>query len=395
MKKLICLFLILSGTVSAADNNAVNEANKLINERKYLSAFELLDKEDPKNENPDILILKTDIVLKYFVKSNMHVMFALRDLKQNDDLIEIRKGVGSYSMFIFDPEEELSSLIKKYPENFQLYKSLGYFYNEVLYKYGSNWKVPPENLMNLYEKNYKKAYDNGVYDYWSLYGLGYAKMIKKDYNEAITYFEKAILLKDDDPVCLYNLGYAYMLTKQPEKGIKYADKAYNLYDYKPYKADAARIAGLMNMGLNDYSEAEKYLIKSDEANPENYNTYTLLIYTDLKLNNTDYIKWTKKVFDLSAEDQNYYSDVVEMYLNFDKLDEILKILNGMKKFSGNSDKSSGNIYYFTGWIYLKTGNKVNAKNDFIRSASYFRKVYPEDHGVFELIDSAIRDIDSE
>ena len=179
MKKIIFFCILIVSGALAAQTDTIKEANDLVEQRKYKSAFDLLEKADPENENPDIVIMKTDIVLKYFIQSDMHVMFALKDLKRDDDIAELRKGAGSFAMNLFDPAEALSRLIKKHPKNYRLYRALGFYYNEVYNKYGSRWKIPENDIIDLFEKNYRMAYKNGVYDDWSLYGIGYAQMKKK------------------------------------------------------------------------------------------------------------------------------------------------------------------------------------------------------------------------
>lgn len=388
MKRIIFFSILIITTALVADANTVEEAKELITQRKYLSAYEILDEADFKNENPDIVVLKTDIVLKYFVQSSMHVMFALRDLKPGDDLLEIRRSMGSFSMRLFDPAKELSKLIKKYPKNYKLYRALGFYYNEVYNKYGSRWKMPPEQIVDLFEINYKIAYDNGVYDHWSLYGIGYAKMKKKKYRDAIPYLEKSISMKDDDPTCHYNLAYSCLLANQSKRGVKNAVIAFKLYDYKPYKADAARVAGFMYNDLKDYKKAKEYLIKSDKVVSNNYNTYKELLRTEFYLKSNDHDKWAKKIFKISRENADYYSEIVKIYFEHEKQNDMLQLLNEMKKDKNNSDLAMGSLYFFSSMIYYENSDYDSAKKGFDKAESYFRKIFKDDHYVFGVINEA-------
>lgn len=67
-------------------NDIIAKANKLVEDKKYESAFKLLDTADSTNCNPDIFLLKEDIVLNYFVSSLMHQAFALKDINKDEDI---------------------------------------------------------------------------------------------------------------------------------------------------------------------------------------------------------------------------------------------------------------------------------------------------------------------
>jgi tetratricopeptide (TPR) repeat protein len=101
-------------------------------------------------------------------------------------------------------------------------------------------------------------------DAWNKLGIVYLK--KKNYEEAIKMFEKAISNNDTDPVFYNNLGTAYFNTQQFDIGFKQFQKAIAL---NPRYVDA-----LMNIGsyygtLRKSDEAIRYFneaIKYDPAN---------------------------------------------------------------------------------------------------------------------------------
>ena len=89
MRKITTLFLtFLSLTVlGQTEIETIKKANDFIAEKKYETAFNLLDKFDPTNDKPNIVLLKEDILLNYFVTSIMHQMFALTDIKKAEDIL--------------------------------------------------------------------------------------------------------------------------------------------------------------------------------------------------------------------------------------------------------------------------------------------------------------------
>jgi hypothetical protein len=104
MKKYLSVFLLATlvlATFGQDESEILKKSHGLIDEKKYDSAFKLLQGFDLKNDRPSIALLKEEIVLNYFVKSIMHQLFGLKDLKSNEDIYELRGQEGISSMYNF------------------------------------------------------------------------------------------------------------------------------------------------------------------------------------------------------------------------------------------------------------------------------------------------------
>ena len=167
MRKITTLFLtFLSLTVfGQTEIETIKKANDFIAEKKYETAFNLLDKFDPTNDKPNIVLLKEDILLNYFVTSIMHQMFALTDIKKDEDILDYRGKEGSFSMQMFQVDSILTRLIKIYPTNCKLNKGLADYYYEVHLKYGGRWLKDDKELFPLIQTNFQKAIDGNCADY--------------------------------------------------------------------------------------------------------------------------------------------------------------------------------------------------------------------------------------
>lgn len=133
------LFLIIFNSPvfsSESDKSVISNADRLISNRQYQSAYELLNEKDPDNEKPAILTKKVDIALKYYLTSLMHEMFTFSNLAPDDDLGKLRLSKPSSTLYSLKAEELLTNLIRKYPLNAELYYSLGCYYYEVHSHYG-------------------------------------------------------------------------------------------------------------------------------------------------------------------------------------------------------------------------------------------------------------------
>ena len=387
MKQTFTVIFIYIFGITFAQNDAIVDANKLIENKKYESAIKVLNDADPTNENPVIVIAKTDLYLKYFVTSIMHKMFALTDLEPDQDVMDIRGSEGSFAMFAFAPDSVLNPLIDKYPDNYNLRKSLGYYYHEVHLKYQQNWLEPDSIVINRFFDNYKIAYENGIYDYWSAYGLGYAYLMQQDYQSAIPYLEKSTELKNDYPSSYYNLAYAYLYTDQREKGIESAKTAMDIYDYPQYKADAARMIAVMYRELKDSENAIDFYKQADKIQPNDYYTLKPLLDIELSLNKENYQDRTEQFFSIAPGNPTIYQDLMKMYWSYEKVDELLDFLTSQHDNYLSDNKVNGNLYFYKAMILYDKENFTDSKTNFEKSREIFKKVYEPNHRVFEVIDS--------
>jgi tetratricopeptide (TPR) repeat protein len=392
MKQIMPLIFILTIGITFAQNDAILDANKLIDNKKYESAIKVLNDADPTNKNPEIVIAKTDLYLKYFVTSIMHKMFALKDLEADEDIMDYRGSNGNFTMFAFAPDSVLNLLIEKYSENYNLRKTLGYYYHEVHLKYQQNWFEPDSVVINRFFDNYKIAFDNGIYDYWSAYGLGYAYLMQQEYESAIPYLEKSTELKKDYPSSHYNLAYAYLYTDQREQGIESAKKAMDLYDYPQYKADAARMIAVMYRELEDFENSIDFYKQADKIQPNDYYTLKPLLDLEISLNKENYQVRTNQFFAIAPGNPTIYQDLMKMYWYYEKIEELLTFLASQHDNYHTDHKVMGNIYFYTAVIQYDKKDFKYSKDNFEKSREIFKKVYEPNHRVFEVIDSYTNNI---
>ncbi|MBI9038921.1 MAG: tetratricopeptide repeat protein [Bacteroidales bacterium] len=330
MKIFFTITLLLTFGLVFSQENELSESKILIENKKYDSAYLVLEKLDLGNQNPEIVIEKTKILLDYFVSSIMHQLFALKDLEENEELMDFRGAEGEFSMYYFPPDSILNLLIKQFPENFKLRKTLGYFYHEVFLKYGGNWLEPDSIVLNRIILNYDLAYQNGEFDYWSLYGIGYSYLKQNKVEESIPYFKKSIELNENYPSSYYNLAYAYLTINEREKAIEYAKKALELYVYIDHKSDAAKMIGVIYTELNDFQNALKYYRVADSINPNNYNVLHSLLALEVKMETNEYKNKTTQFFMFAPGNPTIYQNLEEIYWNNGKEDELMDFLESQK-----------------------------------------------------------------
>ena len=390
MKKITTLLLTLLAFAgcSQAQTDVLSAAQKLIDTKKYESAYVLLDKDDPNNEKPDVVLMKEDIVLNHFVSSMMHQVFALKDLKKNEDVMDYRGKNGSFSMFSFPVDSVLLKLIAAYPDNCKLYRGLAFYYTEVLNKYGEYWLIDEEGLTQKAIDNGKKAIDGGCGDYNTYHKTGVALLWQEETEASIPYLKKATELEPKNADAHYNLAYAYLFTEQLDNALPQAKTSYDLYKDKDLKGDAARMTGQILMEKGDYRNALKYFETADKLIPNDYYNLSPLLRLYLVTGNQKAPSTAKKLFELAPENPTIYQAMVEAYRFADREPELVRFYKAQLPKYVNNDEVFGNLHFYLGTLAMEH-DKAAAKEYFLKAKEIFGHVYDKDHYVFEVIDNAL------
>ena len=390
MKKITTLLLTLLAFAgySQTQTDVLSAAQKLIDAKKYESAYVLLDNEDPNNEKPDVVLMKEDIVLNYFVSSMMHQVFALKDLKKNEDVMDYRGKTGTFSMFPFRADSVLIKLIAAYPDNCKLYRGLAFYYNEVLNKYGGYWLMDEEELTQKIIDNGKKAIDGGCGDYNTFHNMGVALLTQEETAQSIPYLKKATELEPKRADAHYNLAYAYLFTDQLDNAFPQAKTSYDLYKDKDLKGDAARMTGQILMEKGDYRNALKYFETADKLIPDDYYNLSPLLRLYLVTGNQKAPSTAKKLFELAPENPTIYQAMIEAYRFADREPELVRFYKAQLPKYVNNDKVFGNLHFYLGTLAMEH-DKAAAKEYFLKAKEIFGHVYDKEHYVFGVIDDAL------
>jgi tetratricopeptide (TPR) repeat protein len=397
--KLSCCFLPLlflaCGGKSAikaseqAETEAIKKASELIADKKYESAFKLLDSLDPGNSKPDIVLLKEDIALNFFVTSFMHRAFTFKDIDKNEDIMNYRGNEGEFSMRLFQVDSILENLIKIYPDNCKLYKGLGYFYYEVSKKYSEKWFKDDNELLTLIQINFQKTIDGGCADYLPHYALGFINLTQAKYKESIPYFLKSIEMNNENADSHYNLAYAYIYVGDLQNILKYAKNAVALYTEPTYKSDAARMLGYAYKKLNDDKNALENYELANKIDPKNYYNLRPLLDLYVKTGNEKIEETTKIFFGLAPNNPTIYNDLDEIYHGNNKEKDLIAFYKS--QFSGfkDNEKVEGALNFYLGETYFEIDKKI-AEEYFLKSKEIFGKIFPKDHQIFDVIEERLK-----
>lgn len=265
----ILLFILCLGThaeVMASEKEVLKKADQLITERKYETAYDLLEKADGENKNPEIFLKKVDIALNYFIISMNHMIFNFQDLKEGENLLEVRGTKGDRKAYKLTIHETLSEYIKKEPKNWKYKRVLGYFLFDYFNKFERQVGEKADiSFLTDSKKLLLEAYKHNECDVNSLNALGYFDYSEKKFDKAITYFKKSYKLNSEDMYTIYLLTACYFKTNKDDLAIKYGTIGLKLKNNQyALKADLAKMLGIIYKDKKDTKNAAKYFDMAEE-----------------------------------------------------------------------------------------------------------------------------------
>ncbi len=388
MKKLFTLLFLVS-LLNTFGQTILKKADKLVEQKKYASAFALLEKKDPDNKKPAIVLKKADIAMDYFVSSIMHQTFAFKDLEEGEDLMEARiNDEGqTYALYVLPIQDVLDTLIMQHPKNYKLHKTLGKFYYEVYLKYGENWMMTSDELLKKMYDHSIIAAENGEADFLTYYNIGFYLTGMERYSEAISAYKNSVQLDSTYPTSQYNLAICYLYVDSAQQGTGYAEKAVELYKSPALKADAARVTGVLYKTSGDFNNAHKFLELSNQIQPENYYTLAQLLEVQLTLElNNDAANSAAVFFELDPANPAIVGELMGIYSQQNADTLLFPILN--KKIEEYKDDFEvlGTVYFLLARYYIAQNDIAAAKTLLIASRKNFEKVLEDDTPVFKVID---------
>lgn len=394
MRRALIAFVLVSLVTPAfclADKSKdIKKAESLIKDRQYMSAFEVLQEADPDNASADVAMVKSDIVIKYFLHSINCRMFSLKDLEPSESVEQLRGKSGTSRMVIFDPGEVLGTLVKKHPENWKLHKSIGDYFDFVS-ECGPNSLEGIDPVERSIE-HYSLAYENGVYDWESVFSLGLYELKAKKYDRAITYLEKSIELNEDYAASHYDLAYAYIHVNKHDKAMEHAVRAYGLYETPSLRGDAARMAASISGESSDEKSALEYYELSDRADPGNFYTLKAIIPLYLKNKKTKAAALkAKELFNLEPRNPATAQALLQAYLDHPDESAALNVLEALAREHRGNDEILGSVYFHKAQYLAFIKRKEESTKVVVKARGHFSKVFEKDHPVFNLIEEIISD----
>ena len=421
MRFLFSLFLAFLLTLTAAvaqvdkaETAALKQANDLVAQRKYSSAFAQLQQFDRKHTRPAVAMRQQEIALSYYITTRDYQTFTLKDLALVESLEQMRAQRSYDSAYRFPMEEVLLNLKRRNPTNYRLDKALGDYYYSAQQCDCAEKDKGEDRLFALMVKHYEVAHLRGYGDYLSYYALGYAHERLGNFAQAIGPFKRSIQLKKDFPDAHYHMAYSLLELKQLESARDEVRLALNYYQDEQFKSDAAYMladieeqikrapkSGAKSAGRKNAASAESdppapatetAAAEAAPASPSaDMAAVQLKLLAALKgQNKPEITRLTNQYFQLAPKEEGTYSELLNLYLKHNQAEALTTFFTEQAALPNQPPVVQGYLRLYLGHLYLEQKNAVQARNQFVLSRQFLVQALPANNRVFAVIDQLLQ-----
>jgi len=194
--------------------------------------------------------------------------------------------------------------------------------------------------------------------------LGFLYVEAEYFDEAILYFEKSLEYDPTNKDVLNDLAYAYEAKGNFEASIRTSEK---ILDLDPYAFDTWLTLGKLYSLNEDYEKAIDAFDFALTMDDTNINVYKLKIHCLIMSDRTaDAVDVLKQAIEITPDDKLLYLTLVDCYLNLDKPDEILQLLDEFEARFGQTAESYAKRAYA---LFMKnnTGEAEKLVKDILKN----------------------------
>ena len=352
------LLLTALGLSAQAPQSALQQAEQMVAQRQYESAFYLLDQADPTNDNPAILQKKTDIVFSFFAQSIMHQVFSLKDLAEGENLDDVRVTFEEGNVFAFDVDSLTKRLLANDPDNCILLRCHRRYHEALLLDYGTDiWGASTSDslCLDLLQQACASPCNDAESCYEMALFLGGLDQDSDAPNpEIIENYQRAISLCDTHWNALFNLGVMEYQQRDFRPAAAHMDRAYRGYRDSTFKSDAARALGILYGDELDMPDSAIYYF--DQAlRLDSFSTVNYVNYLSFLVNSNRRAQASRllpQAWQQCIEGNNPFEDtryVVGPYLESDYREDIVGFLEG-KTHADQPNFEKGLAHFILGQI---------------------------------------------
>ncbi|MBN2321019.1 MAG: hypothetical protein JXR49_18215 [Acidobacteria bacterium] len=365
----------------------LEDVDRLVGEKKYLSALKLLNEQENGDSNPDIALKKAELALKYFVNSINHRIFSFKDLEEDEDILDVRGAEGTSFIYPFDMEEVFPPLIENYPEDPRLPLALADYYIDVYEKYRGRWEKSDEDVLKSARSYYDEALALGDPDAGAYFRAGKAALYMNDLNGAAGLLETSVRKSGGYAPARYNLAYTYLFLNRPADAASHAVAACEIYDEIPLKADAAMLAGQAYQELGNTEEALRYFLLCDGIAPKKYENMRRLMGLYVKLGQGEEARALgERIYEMNPVNPTASRAFLDSYMGSSLEGQLSGIFKELAVKYAENPEAVGNALYHLSVFYMYKGDSAMALKTIDEAEKSFRKSLKEDHAVFKAIE---------
>ncbi|TYZ11415.1 tetratricopeptide repeat protein [Hymenobacter lutimineralis] len=376
---------------TAPTASVLTQADKLTTAQQYEAAYALLDKADPQNQQPDVVLAKEKLLLSYYLISVNYKSFGLKNLQPGETVAQLRGQKGPYSMHLLDIPKELKRLQQKSPQNYALSKGLGDYYYQAQQCHCGERDKTDAQLLALVLRYYGSAHAHGVGDFMSYYAVGYALLMQKKPEPSLAAFEQSIALNAEYPTSHYNLAFAQAQLGRWADATPHAQAAYRLYPDPELKADAARLLGHLYLQQKQPAEAKVALQQSLDLQPRSYASLLQLLQLAVAERSPTAPELATRLYQLDPADDQMFVDIMDTFQAANQWTEAEAVFRSQLPTAPKTPAAQGLLHFYLAILNMQLQRPKEARPHFLTAQTQLRKVAKPDNPMFELIEKGLKE----
>ncbi len=367
---ILAAFVIALSAHAAEKDQKLQKALELAKSGKAASAAKLLVPEKGKEPVGQRLLAYVNILAENHIMQIGFKSFSLRDLKKGEKIEDARASGGAEEFFEEDLEAKVVAALQAAPENPHVNMAAGkYIYDAIECACATfeRLRAEPEEALRYY----LKAYEGGVFDFQSLYRLGFLYQLKggeENVAKALSFYQKAYEINPKYVPLRYNLGVIYAMTGFADKAREHALAALDGYGDEERDGGTRYLMARIEEISGNEKEAGKFYLGALEKSP--YDPDYLSDYAAFLRKKGDFASYEKVVVEAVSRDfsdPDIFSAYVRLVSRMGAAPTDVAILSTLSKAKFADPLAEGTALFNLGQLAEVTGDRTTAKESYRRA----------------------------
>jgi tetratricopeptide (TPR) repeat protein len=391
---LLCAGLMMAAPALAKFEKEQAKVDALVEQKRYLTAAEYIDGHVALKREPRFMRQMTTILTAYYSYTLDFTTFGVKDLGPGERLEDVRQTPGQGRVVGGNWEQTLYDAIKKNPKSAELNFAVG----EYLSRASTCNCGAPRVFRGDEAREFpylEKAYRAGLYDYWSLFRMGfhYVTLEQPDLGKAIEFYEKSLDVKPDNPGAHYNLALAQYQRQNYALAKKHAEQVIDQY-VDPWKnADAFNVYARAEMGLGEHESAATHFQIARALAPMHPYPVTGLLELYRKTKQSDSYKQAAKDYIGQDYGNNFMFNLYVQFVIQNKMTDVDRsFVKELARQKFERPIEIGAVFYNLGRLAEIDGDKKLALKHYQKSLDALKEVEPAPPGAVEALTQMIQNV---
>ena len=348
----------------------IAKAEELILKRQYLSAHNALGADD----NEYIIYRRSSLFTQYFAKSLNHKMFVLLDLKEGENLEDLRSNDSEFSghLIMYDVEKIIKNFEEKNGKKAIFDLTLGNYYDAVARCYGDGWFISYNDLVSKSQEHLLKAEKAGLYDEVSLITFGTIYFNEQKYEKSVEVLKKCLALNEKNTFALYNIAVTYAQLKKYNDAVTALEKAIK-YENNP--AILEREYGFLSQCYVNLDNPQKAIstLKTGKSKIKKSGRLCYTLGTIYYYFNKDYKAAEKEFLEAVSYDVAKVEEIFDYIANYRDWNNFIAFGKKALQLYPKDDYYQGFVHYMIAQGYLCLSDYQNCMKEVQKAEEKLRK----------------------